>query len=42
MKRFDNDSKEALLNIYFDLGGAKGKGLKRKKEFDKKMLSAWR
>ena len=37
--RFDNDSKEALVNIFFDLGGAKGKGVKRKKEFEKNAQS---
>ena len=31
VKRFDNVSQEALVNIFFDLGGAKGNGLKRKK-----------
>ena len=31
---FDKDVKEALINIYYDLGGAKGKGLK-KKDFEK-------
>ena len=28
------DIKEALVDLYMDLGGAKGKGLKRKKEFE--------
>ena len=32
---FDEDVAMAAMNIYFDLGGAKGKGLKRKKEFEK-------
>ena len=31
---FDKDAKEALVNIFFDIGGAKGKGLKKKKEFE--------
>ena len=38
VKNFDNDSQEALVNIYFDFGGAKGKGLKRKKQFEKVAL----
>ena len=32
---FDKDMKQAMINIFYDLGGAKGKGLKRKKEFEK-------
>ena len=31
----DEDVKEVLVNIYFDLGGAKGKGLKKKHHFEK-------
>ena len=31
---FDPDMKNALVDIYQDLGGAKGKGLKKKKEFE--------
>jgi hypothetical protein len=33
-EQFDEDVKEALVHTYFDIGGAKGKGLKRKKEFE--------
>ena len=29
----DPDMKQALVDVYFDLGGAKGKGLKKRKEF---------
>ena len=32
---FDKDAKEALVNIFFDIRGAKGKGLKKNKEFEK-------
>ena len=32
---FDEDVKEVLVNVYFDLGGAKGKGLKKKKHFER-------
>ena len=31
---FDPDMEPALVNIYIDLGGAKGKGVKKKKEFE--------
>ena len=34
VKQFDNDCHKALVNIFFDLGGAKGKGLKKKKPFE--------
>ena len=30
VESFDEDVKEVLVNVYFDLGGAKGKGLKKK------------
>ena len=35
VQAFDNDCHEALVDIYQDLGGAKGKGLKKKKAFEK-------
>ena len=35
VQNFDNDCHEALVNLFFDLGGAKGRGLKRSKEFQK-------
>ena len=31
---FDEDIKPALVNIYFDIGGAKGKGLKKKHQYE--------
>ena len=31
----DQDIREALVNIYYDIGGAKGKGLKKKHEYEK-------
>lgn len=31
---FDPDMKKAFVDIYYDLGGAKGKGLKKKKAFE--------
>ena len=31
---FDQDIKPALVDIYFDIGGAKGKGLKKKHDFE--------
>ena len=31
---FDPDMEPALVDIYIDLGGAKGKGVKKKKEFE--------
>ena len=31
---FDADIQQALVNIYMDIGGAKGKGLKKKKAFE--------
>ena len=31
---FDTDIQQALVNIYMDIGGAKGKGLKKKKAFE--------
>ena len=31
---FDPGMEPALVNIYIDLGGAKGKGVKKKKEFE--------
>jgi hypothetical protein len=34
VEAFDEDVKEALVNIYFDIGGAEGKGLKKKKVFE--------
>ena len=30
----DSDVREVLVNIYFDLGGAKGKGLKKKPTYE--------
>ena len=33
VKAFDNDCHEVLVNIFQDLGGVKGKGLKKKKAF---------
>ena len=33
---FDPDIKEALVHIYFDIGGATGKGLKKKRAFEGK------
>ena len=35
LESFDEDIRETLLNIYFDIGGAKGKGLKKKKAYEK-------
>ena len=35
VKAFDNDCHEALVNIFQDLGGVKGKGLTKKKAFEK-------
>ena len=35
IEAFDEDMREVLVNIYFDLGGAKGKGLKKKKAYEK-------
>ena len=35
----DSDMHPALVNIYFDLGGAKGKGLAKKKEYEAKCES---
>ena len=32
---FDPDIERALVNIYMDVGGAPGRGLKRKKHFEK-------
>ena len=34
VESFDEDVKEVLVNVYFDIGGAKGKGLKKKKNFE--------
>ena len=34
IEAFDEDINEILVNIYFDIGGAKGKGLKKKREFE--------
>ena len=34
VESFDSDRQQALVNIYCDLGGAKGRGLKRKKAFE--------
>ena len=34
VESFDSDIQQALVNIYCDLGGAKGRGLKRKKAFE--------
>ena len=31
----DEDVKEVLVNVYFDLGGAKGKGLKKRRDYEK-------
>ena len=31
---FDTDVKEVLVNLYFDIGGAKGKGLKKMRDFE--------
>ena len=31
----DDDVREVLVNIYFDLGGANGKGLKKKHEYER-------
>ena len=33
VEAFDNDVKEVLVNVYFDIGGAKGKGLKKRKNY---------
>ena len=33
-EKFDSDMKPALTDLYYDIGGAKGKGLKKKKEFE--------
>ena len=33
VKAFDRDIKPALVDTYYDLGGAAGKGLKKQKEF---------
>ena len=35
LEALDEDIKETLVNIYFDIGGAKGKGLKKKKAYEK-------
>ena len=35
VEALDEDVREAIVNIYFDLGGAKGKGLKKKKDYEK-------
>ena len=35
VEAFDQDSVKAAMNIYMDIGGAKGKGIKKKKEFEK-------
>ena len=32
MTKSDPDMKEALVDLYYDIGGAKGKGLKKQKE----------
>ena len=32
---FDPDIKSALVDVYQDIGGAKGRGLKKKREFEK-------
>ena len=34
VKEFDSDIQESLVHIYMDIGGAKGRGLKEKKEFE--------
>ena len=34
VSNFDSDLQPGLVNIYFDLGGAKGKGSKKKKDFE--------
>ena len=31
---FDEDVRESLVNICFDLGGARGKGLKKKRNYE--------
>ena len=33
--KFDPDIEKALVNVYLDIGGQKGRGLKRKKAFEK-------
>ena len=35
VKAFDSDVEHAVVDIYQDLGGAKGRGLKKKKDFEK-------
>ena len=32
---FDPDIKSALVDVYQDIGGANGRGLKKKREFEK-------
>ena len=32
---FDPDIEKALVNVYLDIGGQKGRGLKRKKAFER-------
>ena len=34
VSEYDTDIQQALVNVYMDIGGAKGKGLKKKKEFE--------
>ena len=36
---FNPDMKQALVNLYFDLGGAKGKDLKKMNEFQNVAVS---
>ena len=35
LESFDENISETLFNIYFDIGGSKGKGLKKKKAYKK-------
>ena len=38
VEAFDSDMKHAMVDIYQDLGGAKGRGLKKKREFESSCL----
>ena len=38
---FDPDMKSALVDLHQDLGGAKGRGLKKKKEFEAVLQIYW-